>query len=57
MNTSQNQDKLVKFISIIFIIIALANFVLFVFGKLDEMVFWIIIIVCGLAAYIIKKIK
>ena len=47
-----------KFLGLLFIIVALANFFLFVLGKIGSGTFWIIIVLCALFAFfVLPKIK
>jgi|APSaa5957512622_1039677.scaffolds.fasta_scaffold17926_4 hypothetical protein len=40
-----------KLISLIFILVLILNFVLYVFGKLDTLTFWIVILVAFIFSY------
>jgi hypothetical protein len=47
-----------KLISLVFILILILNFVLYVFGKLDTLLFWIIILVVFIFSHsFLSKIK
>ena len=47
-----------KIISIILIIIAVANIILFAFGKINNLFFWMIIIICAIFAYkLVPRLK
>ena len=41
----------VKLIGIFFVLLIIANLILFVFGKINGYIFWTVIIICGLVAY------
>lgn len=45
------ERETVKLIGIFFVLLIIANLVLFIFGKIKGSVFWITIIICGLFAY------
>ncbi len=45
------QRETVRLIGIFFVLLIIANLILFVMGKINGSVFWIIIIICGLVAY------
>ncbi len=43
--------KPIQILSIFFVIIVVLNLILMVLGKIDVMVFWIVLILIGLVAY------
>ena len=45
------RSETVKLIGILFVLLIIVNLVLFVIGKINNYVFWMIIIICGLVAY------
>jgi hypothetical protein len=50
--------NIVKLVSAIFLVIMLANFLLFIFVRISTLVFWIITIVVAVFAYLIlPKLK
>jgi len=46
-----------KALSIIFIIILLANLVFFGLGRVSLTAFWIILALCAISGYLIRKMK
>jgi len=52
------KENLVKIIAIIFSVIIILNFLLFIFGRIETRLFWIVIIICLITAYkIIPMLK
>ena len=55
MDNPGKQEKAldpIKIIAFIFVLILIVNMVLFAFGKITAFVFWFIIALCGLIAYL-----
>jgi len=47
-----------KIISIILILIVVSNMLLFAFGRINDLFFWIVIIICAIFAYkLVPKLK
>lgn len=64
--TLENKDNLLsyrkgrwtRYVSMVLIVFVILNLVLFSLGKLDPLIFWIIIIIVGLFAYkVVPKFK
>jgi|SaaInlStandDraft_3_1057020.scaffolds.fasta_scaffold192086_3 hypothetical protein len=49
--------KILKVISIVLIVVLIANLVLFGLGKINDLFFWVNIGICGLGSFMIKKIN
>jgi beta-lactamase regulating signal transducer with metallopeptidase domain len=46
-----------KIAAIVLIVVLVFNIVFRVMGKIDDLVFWLIILVCFLGSYGVKKLK
>ncbi len=51
------KQKIIKIVSIALIVILILNLVLFAFSIITGLLFWITILICFAATYLLKKIK
>gem|GEM_PF-4152659 len=54
---AKNNKPLKKIVSIITIVVLLANMLLYAFRVFDALTFWIIVAICAIIAFIVPRLK
>ena len=49
------KEKALKFVVLVIIVLLILNMILLALGKIDILLFWIIILLAGISSYTIKK--